>query len=120
MNRRDKSTDGRRAPRCALPTSTARQPANPAPAIFRARAARRFRATYPADGRTELPSSGIQLFLGFVIFRDQPLQQANAIARTPAVIDLGFRCAHRRSRDIEVRPRRVVDETLQELRGGDR
>src|SRR4030088_1972170 len=110
MNRRDRSTNERRAHQCAPAMSTARQPASHAPAIFRARAARRFRATCFADGRTGLPSS-----LGFVMLRDQSFQQANAVTRTPAMIDFGFRRAHRRSRDIEVRPRCVVDEALQEL-----
>src|SRR5208337_3931335 len=101
-NRRDRSTNARRARQRAPAMSTARQPANHAPAIFRARAAKRFRATCFADGKIELPSS-----LCFVILRDQPLEQANAIARTPALTDVGFRRAHRGSRDIEVRPRRV-------------
>src|ERR1700712_4175778 len=60
-----------------------------------------------------------RLFFGFVVFGNQPIQQANAVARTPAVIDLGLRRAHRGSRDIEMRPWRIVDETLQELGGGD-
>ena len=60
---------------------------------------------------------------GAVIFRfvaDQPVEQANAVARTPAVVDVGLRRAHRGPGDVEMRPRRVVDETLQELRRGDR
>jgi hypothetical protein len=31
------------------------------------------------------------------------------------VIDLGFRRAHRGAGDVEMRPRRIVDEALQEL-----
>src|SRR3979490_1211434 len=115
MNRRDRSTNERRARPHAPATSTARQRASRAPAIFPARAATRFRATCFADGKTELPSS-----LCFVILRYQPLQQANAVTRTPAVIDFRFRRAHPRSRSIELRPWCVIDETLQELRGGDR
>src|ERR1700730_2639401 len=114
-NRRDRSTNGHRARRPAPAMSTAPPPASHAPAISRATAATRSRSSCPADGRIELQSS-----LCFVMLRDQPLQQANAKARTPALIDFGFRRAHGRARDIEVRPRRVVDEALQELRGGDR
>src|SRR5471032_2223187 len=43
-NRRDRSTDARRAPRRAPARSTAPQSASRAPAIFRARAAERFPA----------------------------------------------------------------------------
>src|SRR5258708_20027770 len=95
--------------------STAPQRTSHVPVIFPARTATRFQATCFAGDRTELPSS-----LCFVVIRNQPLQQANAKPRTPALIDVGFRRAHRGSRDIEMRPRRVVDEALQELRGGDR
>src|SRR5260221_4112546 len=95
--------------------STAPPRASHVPAIFRARTATRFRATCFAGDRTELPSS-----LCFVIIRDQPLQQANAKPRAPALIDVGFRRAHRGPRDIEMRPWRIVDEALQELCGGDR
>src|ERR1700722_11307007 len=119
-NRRGRSTDAHRAHLCALAMSTAPRRASHAPATSRAVAAERFRASCPANGRTELPSSGSQLFFGFVIFRDQPFQQPNAIPRAPALIDLGFRRAHRGSRDIEMRPGRTVNEPLQELRRGNR
>src|SRR5260221_13573257 len=95
--------------------STAPPRASHVPAIFRARTATRFQATCFAGDRTELPSS-----LCFVVIRNQPLEQANAKSRTPALIDVGLRRAHRGSRDIEMCPWRVVDEALQELRGGDR
>src|SRR5258708_39873702 len=95
--------------------SIARQRASRAPAIFRATAARRSRATCSADGRTGFPSSA-----GFVMLGNQVIQQANAKTRSPALIDVGFRRPHRRSRDVEMRPWRVIDEALQELRRSDR
>src|SRR5882757_10302783 len=112
-NRRDRSIDAHRARRRAPARSIARPPASRAPAISPGAAAARFPATCSAGDRT-----GLRSF--FVVIRDQPLQQANAKARAPALIDLGFRRPHRRSRDIEMRPWRAVDETLQELGGGDR
>src|SRR5207237_2738100 len=114
-NRRCRSTDARRAPQRVPARSTAPPPASRARAISRATAATRFPATCFADGRTALPS-----FFGFVMIGHQPLQQANAVARAPAVIDVGLRRPHRGAGDVEMRPRRVVDEALQELRGGDR
>src|SRR5437764_14900147 len=113
MSHRDRSTNMRRAPQCAPPMSTARQHASRAPAIFPATAAKRFRETCFAGGRKGLPSS-----LRFIIVRDQPLEQPNAIARAPALIDVGFRRPHCRPRNVEMRPRRIVDEALQKLRRG--
>src|SRR5260370_2226121 len=99
MNHRDRSTNERPALPHAPVTSTARRPASHAPAISRARAARRFRATCFADGRTGLPAS-----LGFVILADQPFHQANAVSRTPALINFGLRRAHPRSPDLYAPP----------------
>src|SRR6185437_5659311 len=114
-NLRGRSTNARRARRHALPTWTARPRANHAPATFQATAAGHSPASCPADDRTVPRSSP-----AFVILRDQPVQQAHAEAGPPALVDLGLRRSHRGPRDIEMRPWRIVDETLQELRRRDR
>src|SRR4051812_30659746 len=94
---------------------TAPPPASRARGISRAAAATRSPATCSAGGRTGLPS-----FPALVVIGDQAIQQAHAIAGPPTVVDIGFRRAHRRACDIEMRPWRAVDEALQELRSRDR
>src|SRR5262249_58490583 len=102
-SRLDKSTNARRAPQRAPARSTARPRASRAQGISRAAAAEQFPQTCFASDRIVLQSS-----LTLVVVRDEPVQQANAIARAPALIDFALRCSHRGSRDIEVRPRRIV------------
>src|SRR6185437_10561392 len=115
MNRRCRSTNGHRAPRLVPASLTAPPPASRDQATSRAAAAARSRATCFAGGRTGPRSSPC-----FVIFGHQPVQQADAKTRSPTLIDLVLWRSHRRSRDVEVSPRRVVHKTLQELRGRDR
>src|ERR1700753_2784070 len=112
-NRRDSSTDGRRAHRHVPATSPAPPRASRARAIFRAAAAARSPPTCSANGRTGLRSS-------LVVIRNQAIEQAHAVTRSPALVDLRLARAHRGPRDVEMRPWRVVDEALQELRGRDR
>src|SRR5262245_66215860 len=51
-----------------------------------------------------------------VVFGHQPVQQAHAEAGAPAAVDLALRRAHGSAGDVEMRPWRLVDETLQQLR----
>ena len=47
-------------------------------------------------------------------------EEPHAVAGAPGLVDFVGRRAHRRARNVEMRPRRVVlDKTLQELRRGD-
>src|SRR5205823_5713055 len=114
-NRHDRSTDAHPAHPRAPPKSTAPPPASRAPAISRAATATRLPATCSAGDRIELPS-----FLGFVAVPHQPIEQANAVARCPALVDLRLRRPHRGPCNIEMRPWRIVDEALQELCSRDR
>src|SRR5262245_3670609 len=87
-NRRDRSISARRARRRVPARSTAPRRASRAPATSQEAAARRFPPTYFADDRRELPSFAL------VVIGHQPLEQANAIARAPALVDVGFRRTH--------------------------
>src|SRR6202012_5614640 len=88
----------------------------------RAAAATRSPPTCSANGRTALRSSGRFNFRWsfLVIFRHQPVEQANTEAGAPALVDLVLRRAHCGAGDVEMRPWRAVDKALQELRSGDR
>ena len=55
-----------------------------------------------------------------VIFGDQAVEQPDAPTRSPGLVDLVRRRTHRRAGDVEMRPGRIVDEALEELRRGDR
>src|SRR5579863_6286400 len=52
--------------------------------------------------------------------RDEAIKQPNAPARGPRAVDLARRRAESGSRNIEMRPRRAIDEALEELSRGDR
>src|SRR5215472_926659 len=53
--------------------------------------------------------------------RSSPPPAAQAIARrTPAAVDVVLRRSHAGAGDIEMRPRRLVDKALQQLRSRDR
>src|SRR5208282_1506224 len=56
----------------------------------------------------------------FVGVGHKTIQKANSPARTPGLIDVRGRRAHRRPRDVDMRPRSLFYESLQELRCGDR
>src|ERR1700727_540680 len=56
----------------------------------------------------------------FVGIGHKTIQKTNAPARTPGVIDVGRRRTHRRACDVDMRPRRLLDESLDELRRSDR
>src|SRR5262249_39255215 len=51
---------------------------------------------------------------------DQVVQQPHPPARPPALVDVGLRRAHAGAGDVQVGPRGLGDESLQELGGGDR
>src|SRR5262245_34589381 len=50
---------------------------------------------------------------------DQPVEEADAPAGGPTLIELAARRVHGGAGDIEVRPGGVLDEALDELGGGD-
>src|SRR5262245_47191277 len=58
--------------------------------------------------------------LALVMIAHKWVEQPHAPARAPALVDIGLRRAHRRAGDVEMRPRRRADETLEELRRRDR
>src|SRR5262249_28286214 len=115
--RRERSTTARRAPRSAPPRPPAPPRASRARAISRSARAAPARAAGAAGGRTASRSWRASLL---VILGDQPFEQAHAETRAPALVDVGLRRAHGGAGDVEMRPRRLVDEALQELRRGDR
>src|SRR5690554_4177134 len=55
----------------------------------------------------------------FVVVADQAIQEADAVAGTPRAIDLRLWRAHRGAGNIEMRPWRFANETLQKLSGSD-
>src|SRR3984885_2886541 len=52
--------------------------------------------------------------------RHETVGKTDAPSRTPGLIDVGRRRTHRRARDVDMRPGRLLDESLYQLRGGDR
>src|SRR6185369_9694399 len=113
-NRRDRSTDAHPAHRRVPPRSTAPRRASRARAISREEAATRSLPSCFADGRTALQSFAL------VMICHQTIQEADAVAASPALVDVGLRRAHGGAGDVEMRPGRAVDEALEELRRGDR
>src|SRR5690606_22200546 len=118
---RGRSTAAPTAPRPAPPIRPAPPPAGRAPGSSPASAARPGRAACASCGRSALRSWSGRACLLLVMLRHEGVEQAHA----EAAAALG----HRRlvlavpgdPRDVEVRPgRAVLDEALQELRGGDR
>src|SRR6202007_2292170 len=55
-----------------------------------------------------------------VMLLDQPVEQAHAPARAPALVDIGLRRIERGSGNVEMRPWRLVDKPRQQLRRSDR
>src|SRR3954447_17488879 len=55
-----------------------------------------------------------------VVVSDKAVQEPDAPTGTPASVYLGVRRAHCGPRNVEMRPGRIVDEALQELRRRDR
>src|ERR1700735_4528943 len=53
----------------------------------------------------------------FVGIGHETIEKAHAPARTPGLIDVGRRRTHRRAGDVDMRPGRLLDESLYELRG---
>src|SRR6202045_3830374 len=47
----------------------------------------------------------------FVGAGDKAIEEAHAPTRTPGLIDVGRRRAHRRACDVDMRPRRLFDES---------
>src|SRR5215203_2649899 len=72
---------------------------------------------------TAIPASRASLTTGgaspLVVILHQPIEEAHAPARRPALVDLVLGRAHGRTGDVEVRPGRLVDEALEELRRRD-
>src|ERR1700690_1313288 len=56
----------------------------------------------------------------FVGIGHETIEETHAPARTPGLIDVRRRRTHRRAGDVDMRPRRLLDESLYELRRGDR
>src|SRR5277367_4173903 len=56
----------------------------------------------------------------FVGVGHETIEETHAPARTPRLIDVRRRGTHRRAGDVDMRPRRLPDESLYELRGSDR
>src|ERR1700722_2031532 len=65
-------------------------------------------------GRHSIALSSIRPL--FVVIGDQPVEQAHAPARAPGLVDFARRRSHADAGDVEMRPGRAIDETLQELR----
>src|SRR5262249_47543849 len=51
--------------------------------------------------------------------RNEPIEQPYSPARGPTAVDVGLRRGKSGAGNVEVRRGRIVDETLQELRGRD-
>src|SRR5277367_5054293 len=56
----------------------------------------------------------------FVGVGHETIEKTHAPARTPGLIDVGRRRTHGRARDVDMRPGRLLDESLYELRSSDR
>src|SRR3954471_10480762 len=61
-----------------------------------------------------------RLAASLVMVGDQPIEEPDAPSGAPASVDFGLRRTHAGAGDIEMRPRRLVDEALEKLRRGDR
>src|SRR5690606_32065186 len=97
-----------------LPWSV-RRPSSPVRRSFRGAPAAHPRASIRSGGR-----KGSRSFAAFVMIAHEAIEKADAIARRPGLADLAGRRVHGRAGDIEMRPRRITDEALEELRSCNR
>ena len=63
--------------------------------------------------------NSLKYLLFFVVVLNHLVQQPDTPAAAPAPVDGGFLGAHGGAGDVQVNPRNIVDEALQELGGGD-